>query len=82
METPDFRAGFERLLQVAGERKMAILCTKALWWRCHRSLIAGALKVQGCQVLHLMSDGKVVEHPYTSAARITNGELCYGAGPD
>jgi uncharacterized protein (DUF488 family) len=82
METPDFRAGLERLLHVAGERKTAILCAEALWWRCHRSLIADTLKAQGCQVLHLMSDGKVVEHPYTSAARITNGELRYGAGPD
>jgi uncharacterized protein (DUF488 family) len=80
METADFRNGLERLVQIAGERRTAILCAEALWWRCHRSLIADALKAQGMLVMHIMSNGKTVEHPYTSAARVTDGELRYGAG--
>ena len=81
METPEFRAGLERLVQVATERRTALLCSEAVWWRCHRSLIADALKAEGIQVLHIMDGRKVVEHPYTSAARIVDGKLRYGAGP-
>jgi uncharacterized protein (DUF488 family) len=80
METPEFRAGLERLVQVAAERRTALLCSEAVWWRCHRSLIADALKADGIQVLHIMDGRKVAEHPYTSAARIVNGKLQYGAG--
>jgi uncharacterized protein (DUF488 family) len=81
MAAAEFQAGFERLLTLGAERRTAMLCSEALWWRCHRSLIADALKVRGIEVLHLFSNGKVVEHPYTSAARVINGELHYGAGP-
>ena len=40
METPEFRAGIERLLQLARGKRTAIMCSEAVWWRCHRSLIA------------------------------------------
>ena len=81
METPAFRAGVERLLQLAAEKRTTMLCSEALWWRCHRSLVADVLKAEGTQVLHIFSGGKVVEHPYTSAARIVDGKLHYGAAP-
>ncbi len=77
METPEFGAALERLLAAARQRRTAIMCSEAVWWRCHRSLIADALKSRGIEVLHIMS-GKATEHPYTSAARIVNGELRYG----
>jgi uncharacterized protein (DUF488 family) len=80
MATAAFSAGLERLVTLGAERRTAMLCSEALWWRCHRSLIADALKVRGIEVLHLFSSGKVVEHPYTSAARVIDGELHYGAG--
>ncbi len=79
METPEFRAGLSRLLQVASERPTAILCAEALWWRCHRSMIADALKAAGIKVLHIMGEGKTSEHPYTSAAKVVDGQLHYGA---
>lgn len=77
METEDFREGVERLLETAGNRRTAIMCAEAVWWRCHRSLIADYLKAQGVTVLHITSAGKSEEHPFTSAARIINGELSY-----
>jgi uncharacterized protein (DUF488 family) len=79
METQEFRRAFERLCQVAAERRTAIMCAEAVWWRCHRSLIADALKAQGTQVLHIMDGKRPAEHPYTAAARIVNGKLEYGA---
>ena len=53
------------------------MCAEAVWWRCHRSLIADYLKVHGVEVLHILSANKVEPHPYTPAARIVNGKLSY-----
>ena len=55
------------------------MCAEAVWWRCHRSLIADYLKAQGVEVLHILVANRVEPHPYTSAARIVNGELSYEA---
>lgn len=79
METPEFRLALDRLREAAGEMRTALLCSEAVWWRCHRSMIADALKASGAEVLHIMERGKVVPHPYTSAARVVGGELRYGA---
>ena len=52
----------------------AIMCAEAVWWRCHRSLIADYLKARGMEVLHVLGANKVEPHPYASAAWIVNGE--------
>jgi len=78
METEQFQKGIERLLSVAEETgPAAIMCAEAVWWRCHRSLIADYLKVRNVEVLHILGANKVEPHPYTPAARIVNGELSY-----
>src|SRR6267154_5418976 len=77
METNEFRAGIDRLLNIATTQRTAIMCSEAVWWRCHRSLISDYLKVKGIDVNHIMSIGKAEPHPFTSAARIVNGELSY-----
>jgi uncharacterized protein (DUF488 family) len=59
--------------------RIAIMCAEAVWWRCHRSLIADYLKAREVEVLHVLSANKVEPHPYTSAARIVNGELSYSS---
>jgi uncharacterized protein (DUF488 family) len=79
METEHFKHGIERLLTAASEKRTAIMCAEALWWRCHRGLISDFLKVRGIEVLHIASTGKTDLHPYTSAARIVEGKLTYGA---
>jgi uncharacterized protein (DUF488 family) len=80
METEQFQKGIERLLDVAAEAgPTAIMCAEAVWWRCHRSLIADYLKARGVEVLHVLGANKVEPHPYTSVARIVNGELSYEA---
>lgn len=80
METEQFQKGIERLLEIAREAgATAIMCAEAVWWRCHRSLIADYLKARGLEVLHILGANKVEPHPYTSAARIVNGELSYAA---
>ena len=55
------------------------MCAEAIWWQCHRSLIADYLKIRGVEVLHILSPTKVEPHPYTSAAKIVDGQLSYAA---
>jgi uncharacterized protein (DUF488 family) len=77
METEGFRAGIKRLLELARRRRTAVMCAEAVWWRCHRSLIADYLKAGGVCVRHIL-DGTTTEiHSYTSAARIRDGRLSY-----
>jgi len=77
MESEEFRKGIEALLQLASSNRVAIMCAEALWWRCHRSLIADFLKSTGVEVIHILDNKKTELHPYTSAARIVEGELSY-----
>lgn len=77
METAEFRAGVERLRALGREMRTAMMCSEAVWWRCHRGLIADYLKVRGVEVIHIFSGKKTEPHPFTSAARIVNGELSY-----
>jgi uncharacterized protein (DUF488 family) len=77
MESEEFRRGVEELLEVAASERTAVMCAEAVWWRCHRSLIADYLKAEGHTVLHIMEQNKTEEHPFTSAARIIEGKLSY-----
>jgi uncharacterized protein (DUF488 family) len=79
METPEFQTAVDELLRAASSRRAAIMCSEAVWWRCHRSLIADYLKIRGIQVLHILSASKVELHPFTSAASIVDGQLSYAA---
>jgi len=77
METVEFRRGIARLLKVAEAGRTSIMCAEAVWWRCHRSLVSDYLKAKEIEVMHIMAAGKSEVHPFTSAARIVNGELSY-----
>jgi uncharacterized protein (DUF488 family) len=80
METEDFRKGIERLIDLAQKSgPTAVMCAEAVWWRCHRSLISDYLKARGVEVLHILDHNKVEAHPFTSAAKIVDGELSYAA---
>jgi uncharacterized protein (DUF488 family) len=79
METEQFQKEIERLFDLVLKAGLtAIMCAEAVWWRCHRSLIADYLKARGVEVLHILGANKVEPHPYTPAARIVDGELSYG----
>jgi uncharacterized protein (DUF488 family) len=53
------------------------MCAEAVWWRCHRALISDYLKTCGVEVVHIVDVNKMELHPFTSVARIVNGELKY-----
>ena len=77
METDTFARAAEQLQEVARIKKIAYMCSEAVWWSCHRSLISDYLKVRGWKVNHIMGPDKASEHPYTKPARIVDGKLCY-----
>jgi uncharacterized protein (DUF488 family) len=77
METAEFAKGVDDLLELARDARVAVMCAEALWWRCHRSLISDYLKAAGHTVVHIIDQAKSEEHPFTSAARIVDGELSY-----
>lgn len=77
METSEFQHALSNLKELANEKRTAIMCAEAVWWSCHRSLIADALKAQDWTVMHIMSEKTATEHPYTAPARIVEGKLDY-----
>ena len=79
METEEYEIGRRKLLDAARRLRTTTLCSEAVWWRCHRGLIADDLKISGAKVLHIMSQSKTAEHPFTSAANVTDGKLDYRA---
>lgn len=77
METSDFAAGAAELGEIAGKKVTAIMCSEAVWWRCHRSMVSDYFKAKGWEVLHIMGAGKATEHPYTSPARVEGDKVFY-----
>ncbi|HVE60791.1 MAG TPA: DUF488 domain-containing protein [Chitinophagaceae bacterium] len=77
MGTAAFKKAMIELEDIASKENTAFMCSEAVWWSCHRSLVSDYLKVRDWKVMHIMSNNKATEHPYTSAARIINGELRY-----
>jgi uncharacterized protein (DUF488 family) len=79
METPEFEQGLQRLLGLAKQKRIALLCAEAVPWRCHRSLIADALTVRGVRVAHILSRHRRQEHSLTSFARVRGERITYPA---
>ncbi len=75
-----FRAGLDELAALARDRRCAIMCAEALWWRCHRRLIADYLLARDFQVAHIMGRYKVEPATMTPGARrLSDGTLVYPA---
>lgn len=77
MESAEFASGLRELLEFSTRQRTTLMCAEALWWRCHRALIADVLRVGGIEVVHILDAQHTVVHPYTSAARIVDGQLSY-----
>ncbi|MFA6361121.1 MAG: DUF488 domain-containing protein [Dysgonamonadaceae bacterium] len=77
MESESFAEGIKELIVIALEKRTAYMCSEAVWWRCHRSMVSDYLKAHGWDVQHIMGVNKASEHPYTQPARIVAGELTY-----
>ena len=72
-ETEDFRAGLQALLELARNDRCAIMCAEAVWWRCHRRIIADYLLAAGMCVEHILGRGHLVPATLTPGALVTAG---------
>lgn len=70
----DFRVGLEHLLAQGHQRRCAIMCSEAVWWRCHRRIIADYLIAHGEHVFHILGAGHVDEAQLTVGASIQSEE--------
>jgi uncharacterized protein (DUF488 family) len=76
--TEEFRAALNGLSALARNNRCAIMCAEAVWWRCHRRIIADHLLAQGWRVEHIMGPRQVVEAALTPGARVMgDGSLVY-----
>ncbi len=82
MQTPEFLGALDTLLKRADERRIAIMCSESVWWRCHRRLISdAAVLLRDADVQHIMHTGKITPHKLTEGVRRTeNGLVQYDAG--
>jgi len=77
MLTDEFQQNLDELISVGENNIIAIMCAEAVWWRCHRRLIADALLARGIPVRHITSPTKTEEHKLTPWARVEHNKVCY-----
>jgi uncharacterized protein (DUF488 family) len=77
MESEKFKNAITKLEHIALEQPTAYMCSEAVWWKCHRSMVSDYLKAKGWTVLHIMATGKIQEHRYTALAKVVDGEVFY-----
>ena len=76
--TPGFREGLAALHALGAKRRVAIMCAEAVWWRCHRRIIADYLIASGEAVIHIMSEGRTEQARLTPGARTrADGSVIY-----
>jgi uncharacterized protein (DUF488 family) len=75
----EFAAALDELLAISSERRCAIMCAEAVWWRCHRRVISDFLLARGRTVLHLMGGERVEPARLTPGARPEDGKVLYPA---
>ena len=77
MQTAEFEDALERLIGLAADRRLAIMCAEAVPWRCHRSLISDALVARGVDVRHITGSGVPSQHRLTPFASVEEGRVTY-----
>jgi uncharacterized protein (DUF488 family) len=74
-----FHEGLAQLTKLGHRQRCAIMCAEALWWRCHRRIIADYLVAAGETVFHIMGPAKITLAELTVAARYRPEGLTYPA---
>jgi uncharacterized protein (DUF488 family) len=72
--TDAFQAGLAHLLDAGRERRCTVMCSEAVWWRCHRRIVADYLIAKGREVFHIMGEGRL------APARLTPGAVIQAGG--
>jgi uncharacterized protein (DUF488 family) len=77
MLAPEFREAAAELAALAEQKPTAMMCSEAVFWRCHRRLVSDYFLANGIVVQHIFPNGTVRPHELTEGARIENGGVTY-----
>jgi uncharacterized protein (DUF488 family) len=80
--TDEYQRGFDCLVEVSTRQRAAIMCAEAVWWRCHRRIVADYLINAGRSVYHLMGTDEVQAATLTSGAVRAGNKLHYPASKE
>ena len=78
--TEPFERGLDELVALGRTRTVVIMCSEAVWWRCHRRIIADYLLARGETVFHLMGKDRVEQARLSIGAKLTGATIRYPAG--
>ncbi len=73
----EFRAGADRLLKIAENKRVAIMCAEKSFQECHRKLVSDFLLANGVTVQHILVTGELAEHKLSEGAKVQDGEVTY-----
>lgn len=74
----EFRSAIDELEDIGTDRSVALMCSEAVWWRCHRRVITDYLLARGHRVFHLMAPGKTQDAVLTEGAIVQpDGSVTY-----
>jgi uncharacterized protein (DUF488 family) len=79
LATAEFENGFAALLGLSQQAPLAMMCAEAVWWRCHRRLIADVLVVRGVEAEHILDQRNASRHELTAFAVVEGTRITYPA---
>jgi uncharacterized protein (DUF488 family) len=77
MQTKEFTDNLLKIIALARENCLALMCAEALPWRCHRSLISDALTVRHIKVQHIISTTSCLNHEISEMALVEGTKITY-----
>ena len=77
MQTPEFARAVNELIDLAKEKRIAIMCAEAVPWRCHRSLIGDALLIRRIKVEDIFNEKASKPHLLTAWAKVDGNKITY-----
>ena len=77
MQTKEFTDNLSKIIALARENCLALMCAEALPWRCHRSLISDALVVRHVKVQHIISASSTITHELNEMAQVEGTKITY-----
>jgi len=77
MQTKEFTENLLKIVVLAKENCLAMMCSEALPWSCHRILISDVLVVRHVKVLHIISKDSVLAHKLNELAHVEGTKISY-----
>ena len=79
MQTKEFKTNLKELMKLAKEKTTVIMCSEAVPWRCHRSMVGDALLVYGFEVIDIFNEKNARPHKMIQFAKVQKKEITYPA---